>query len=159
MTTFIATPIPLHIVEDARARLAAGDVRVARVIADAKPSYPCRVCLKDADIGEPKLLFSYRPFDEEGPYAESGAVLAHERSCEPAHLAPGEVPEVTTVRTHCVVRTYDSRGWIHDGVLTETRDAAAVIIASFEDPDVAYAHVRNVGYGCFAYAVKRVPAD
>lgn len=155
MTDFIARPIASEFVDRARARLEAGDATVARVIADAKPGYPCRVCLKDAEPGEALLLFTHTPFERDGPYVESGPVLAHADGCAPAGLSPGEIPEVTVARAHCVVRAYDQRGWIHDGRLTETAAVADVLRAFFADAAVAYAHVRNVGYGCFAYEVRR----
>jgi hypothetical protein len=67
------------------------------------------------------------------------------------------VPTVTTVRRHCVVRAYDSREWIHGGVLVDTREAAKAISTFLNDPVVAKVHVRNVEYGCFAYEAHRAP--
>jgi hypothetical protein len=155
MANFIAKPIPQSVVADARGRLAGGDPRVTRRVADAKPGFPCRRCLRDAEIDEAMLLFTYTPFATEGPYAESGPILAHEADCTAPDLAINAVPDVTTARAQCVVRAYDERGWIVDGRLTDTAEAAAVIRELFDDATVAYAHLRNVGYGCFAYRVDR----
>lgn len=153
--SFQVHPISAAVVADARVRLRAGDPTVARVIADASPGFPCRRCLCEAAVGEPMLLFRHRPFVEDGPYAESGAILAHEQDCAPPALALDEIPEVTRVRAQCVVRAYDARHWIADGVLCDTADAAETLRALFSRDNVAYAHVRNVGYGCFAYRVER----
>jgi hypothetical protein len=101
------------------------------------------------------LLFPYRPFAGEGPYAETGPILAHERDCEPPALAAGQLPDVTQARAQCVVRAYDGRDWIHDGKLVDREEAARQIAAFLADPAVARVHVRNVAYGCFAYAVTR----
>lgn len=133
----------------------AGDPSVVRRVADSHPGFPCRRCLRDAAVGESMLLFAHTPFDSVGPYAETGPVLAHEHPCDPPELAPGELPEVTRMRAQCVVRAYDERNWIHDGRLVDTAGAGAAIAAFFEDPAVRMVHVRNVGYGCFAYAVTR----
>jgi hypothetical protein len=101
------------------------------------------------------LLFRHRPFAADGPYAESGPILAHEQACEAPDLDVGEIPEVTRVRAQCVVRAYDARDWIADGVLCDSANAAETIMALFAREEIAYAHVRNVGYGCFAYRVDR----
>ena len=37
-------------------------------VADEKPSFPCRQCLRDAEIGEELLLVSYDPFEIDSPY-------------------------------------------------------------------------------------------
>jgi hypothetical protein len=153
--TFKIQPLAPAVVAETRTRPVAGDPRVVRVVAASSPGYPCRRYLRDAAVGEAMLLFPHTPFASESPYVETGAILAHEAECAPPTLAPGEVPEVTRVRANCVVRAYDGRDWIHDGKLVDSADAAATIAAFFADAAVARVHVRNVGYGCFAYEATR----
>ena len=155
MTHFIARPILAAVVELARRRFAAGDVTVERRIVDAPLSYPCRRCLRDGAPGEAMLLFLHAPFDVAGPYAETGAVFAHEAPCATPDLGIDEVPEVTRVRPQAVVRAYSHGHAIHDAALSPTAEVAARVRQFFEDANVDYVHVRNVAYGCFAYRVDR----
>ena len=37
-------------------------------VADEKPGYPCRQCLRDAEIGQELVLVSHDPFDHDSPY-------------------------------------------------------------------------------------------
>jgi hypothetical protein len=54
------------------------------------------------------------------------------------------------------VRGYDHHGRIADGVLAGNGDdAVAVIREMLVRPDVALVHLRNVGYGCYNFAVRR----
>ena len=155
MTHFIASPIAAAVVEAARQRFASGDITVERRIVPPEGGYPCRRCLRDSKAGEAMLLFLHRPFDADGPYAESGAVFAHETPCAASDLGIDEVPEVTRVRAQQVVRAYTHGHAIHDAALTPTADVADTLRRFFDDAAVAYAHVRNVAYGCFAYRVDR----
>ncbi len=55
-----------------------------------------------------------------------------------------------------VVRAYDRRGRIADGrPVADGREAQAVIGQWLAQPGVQRVHVRNVGYGCFNFAVRR----
>ncbi len=154
-THFIVRPVTETLARSARARAAAGDPDVRRVVADSPSGYPCRSCLRDGDVGETMLLFAHSPFTTGGPYAETGPVFVHERACSPPDLAVDELPEVTRVRAQVVVRAYDHNGAIRDAALAGAGEASAVIASFFADADVAFAHVRSVTYGCFAYAVER----
>ena len=61
-TTFQVAGIdPLH----ADRLRAAGGIRY---VADEKPGFPCRQCLRDAEIGDEMILVSYDPFEESSPY-------------------------------------------------------------------------------------------
>jgi len=54
------------------------------------------------------------------------------------------------------VRAYDHDGRIADGVLVADGDhAEGVIREMLARPEVALVHLRNVGYGCYNFAVRR----
>ena len=60
--------------------------------------------------------------------------------------------------SHCqqVVRAYDRDGRIADGVLVNDGEHAMTVIGELLlRPDVTLAHLRNVGYGCYNFAVRR----
>jgi Protein of unknown function (DUF1203) len=53
-----------------------------------------------------------------------------------------------------VVRAYDGQGRIADGVLVaDGHQAQDVIAGLLARPEVALVHLRNVGYGCYNFAV------
>ena len=52
-------------------------------IADEHPGYPCRQCLKDAEIGEELLLVSFDPFTIDSPYRSASPIFLHRAPCEP----------------------------------------------------------------------------
>lgn len=114
---------------------------------------PLRCCLRTAREGEALILFGYEPPLPPSPYREIGAVFAHAQPCDgPAHTN-GYPPD--WYGRPQVVRGYDKRGWIqgavvHDGTLPE--EAIATLL---DDPDVVQVHSRNVGYGCYMFAITR----
>jgi hypothetical protein len=59
-----------------------------RFVADAKPGYPCRQCLSDAEIGESLVLVAHDPFTVDSPYRSRSRSfftksLAHRSSTSP----------------------------------------------------------------------------
>src|SRR5436189_3251147 len=68
-----------------------------RLIVDAKPGFPCRVSLQDAEIGERVILAPFGHHNVESPYRASGASFIRETAKE-IELAPGEIPDVVTSR-------------------------------------------------------------
>jgi hypothetical protein len=151
---FQVRPVSAATVAEARRRFAAGDPTVERRIVESAGAAPCRHCLRDGKPGEAMFLFAHSPFENVGPYAETGPVFAHEH-CEAAELAPGELPEVTRARAQAFARVYDHRDAIKDAALCPSEEIAATLERFFADDGVAYAHVRSASYNCFTYRVDR----
>ena len=127
-----------------------------RVIVDAKPGFPCRVSLEDAEIGENVILLPFTHHDVDSPYRGSGPIFVRERAKE-ADLAPGELPEV--VRTRLIsVRAYDDNGMMLDGTAVPASDVKAHIEKLFANPKIEYLHLHNAGAGCYSCKVERVRA-
>ena len=54
------------------------------------------------------------------------------------------------------MRAYDRDGRIADGILVNDGEQAMTVIREqLARPEVALAHLRNVGYGCYNFAVRR----
>ena len=67
---------------------------------------------------------------------------------------PGRYPPELAGRQQ-VVRAYDRQGRIADGVLAVNGLQAEQIIADLlARPEVDLVHLRNVGYGCYNFAVR-----
>lgn len=121
---------------------------------DADGGSPLRCCLRKARPGERMLLIAYTPPGTAGAYAERGPVFIHADACG-GYLTPHEYPPELSDRQQ-VVRAYDRQGRIADGrPVADGREAQAVIGQWLAQPGVQRVHVRNVGYGCYNFAVRR----
>jgi hypothetical protein len=116
---------------------------------------PLRCCLREAQPGERLLLIAYTPPGTAGAYAERGPVFIHGDRCA-GYRTPHEYPPGLIGRQQ-VVRAYDREGRIADGVLAaDGRQAQRVIADLLARPGVELVHLRNVGYGCYNFAVRAV---
>jgi hypothetical protein len=121
---------------------------------DAEGGSPLRCCLRPARPGERMLLIAYTPPGTAGAYAERGPVFIHADRCD-GYLTPDRYPPELSNRQQ-VVRAYDRQGRIADGrPVADGREAQTVIEQWLARPDVQLVHVRNVGYGCYNFAVAR----
>lgn len=121
---------------------------------DADGGNPLRCCLRETLPGEKVLLIAYTPPGGAGAYAERGPLFVHAEQCE-GYRTPDRYPPALRHRQQ-VVRAYDTTGAIADGVLVADGEHAERAIAELLDrPGVTVVHLRNVGYGCFNFAVHR----
>jgi hypothetical protein len=130
----------------------AGNRLTAQVVATG--GSPLRCCLRETAPGERVLLIAYTPPGTRGAYAERGPVFIHAESCG-GYLTPDRYPPALGHRQQ-VVRAYNSDGQIADGVLVANGEHAMTVTRDLlARPDVAMVHLRNVGYGCYNFAVRR----
>jgi hypothetical protein len=121
--------------------------------ADSKPGYPCRQCLRDAEIGDEMLLVSYDPFIASSPYRCASPIFIHRAPCESSRQG---LPEQLTSRT-LSVRGFDSTSMMLDAALIEGTDLAGTIETLFDNPAIDHLHVHNASRGCWAARVERGP--
>ena len=122
-------------------------------VADDKPGFPCRQCLRDAEIGEETILVSYDPFEQSSPYRSASPIFLHASSCA-AFDDADELPEQLTCR-NLSVRGFDRAAMMQEGVVIDGRDLEATINDLFANPAIEYLHVHNAGRGCWAAKVRR----
>jgi Protein of unknown function (DUF1203) len=109
---------------------------------DTDGGSPLRCCLRELAPGT------------RGAYAERGPVFIHAECCG-GYLTPDRYPPALSHRQQ-VVRAYDRDGRIADGVLVHNGEHAMTAIRELlARPDVTLVHLRNVGYGCYNFAVRR----
>ena len=124
-----------------------------RVTATAKPGYPCRVGLEDADVGDALLLLPFEHQPAHSPYRASGPIFV-KVGARRRELAPGEIPDY--VRTRQIsVRAYDDAHTIVGAEVCAGDDVRAEIERQFADPRVSYIHLHNAKRGCFSCLVER----
>ncbi len=127
--------------------------RAVRVTADAKPGYPCRVSLVDAEPGESLLLVNFEHQAADSPFRSAHAVYVRRDAAE-ARLAPNVLPPHFAGRT-ISLRAFDAGGMIVGAELSEGDHAGPAIEALLAAPRTAYLHAHFAKYGCYACRIDR----
>jgi hypothetical protein len=125
-----------------------------RMTVDAKPGFPCRIGLADAEIGETVILLPFVHHDVDSAYRASGPIFLRQ-DAEEAQLEPGEIPDLVLNRTMSV-RAYDNNSMMIDGSVITGPEIRAHIEKMFANPKIAYLHLHNAGAGCYSCKVERV---
>ncbi len=128
-------------------------LRATRMTVDAKPGYPCRVSLADAEIGETVLLVNFEHQPADSPYRASHAIFVREHAGQ-AFPAAGSVPEALASRL-ISVRAFDYKHFLFNADVVDGSRLSESIPAMFQDPEVAYLHLHHAKPGCFAARVTR----
>ena len=130
---------------------------IVRVTADARPGYPCRVTLEDAEPRETLLLLNWRHLDADSPYRSDGPIFVRESAIAACELRNG-IPEQQRSRL-LSVRAYDAAGWMHDADVVEGTVLEASLERFFADPRIAFLHVHNARRGCYACRIERAASQ
>lgn len=128
-----------------------------RVRADAKPGYPCRVSLEDAEVGETLILLPFAHHEADSPYSASGPIFIRELALERARIFD-KLPEQLRIRL-LSIRAYDSQGDMVDADVVKGAAADPVIRRFLERADVAFLHVHFARRGCYAARIERASGD
>jgi hypothetical protein len=123
-----------------------------RRIADAKPGYPCRISLTDAEPGEEVILTHFEHHAVASPFRASHALYI--RRGETTYEATDQVPEQLRLRL-LSVRGFDRDGMLVDADVVDGRELEAVIARLFGDSRTSYLHVHFARPGCYAARVDR----
>jgi len=126
---------------------------VQRVIADSKPGFPCRVSLRDAEVGESLLLMNYEHQSMPTPFQSSHAIFVREWAIQ-ARPDINEIPEMFRNRV-LSVRAFDASGMMTDADLVEGVGLETQIERMLERGSVDCLHIHNAKPGCYAALVRR----
>jgi hypothetical protein len=126
---------------------------VKRLIADEPDSFPCRVSLEDAAVGEEVLLLPYRHHAGSSPYRASGPIYVR-RDARAAYDAIDRIPAVQ-LRRLTSLRAYDAAGFLVVSDVAPGTELDTLVRRFFEMPDVAWLHAHNARPGCFAFRIDR----
>src|SRR5262249_20030393 len=123
-----------------------------RRIADAKPGYPCRLSLTDAEPGQKGILthFQHQPADT--PYRASHAIYV--RKGETTYDAVDEVPGQLRLRL-LSVRAFDDKGMMVDADVVDGKELEGAIERLLGDGRAEYLHVHYAKPGCYAARIDR----
>ncbi len=149
-STVTGTGFVLNGIDPAHAdslRAAGGSIYVAD-----DSGYPCRQCLRDAEIGDELILVSYDPFTGSSPYRSASPIFLHRSPCTPCETS--EVPHQLARRT-LSVRAFDTAEMMVDAALIDGSDLSGTIQRLFGYAEVDHLHVHNEPRGCWAARVDR----
>lgn len=124
-----------------------------RVTADERPGFPCRVSLEDAEVGEKLLLLNYEHLPVATPYRSRHAIYVRESATE-AQLAIDEVPQQMRPRL-LSLRAFDSQGMMKAADVVPGTAVEKFIEQMFDNPAIAFLHVHNAKWGCYAARADR----
>ena len=124
-----------------------------RVTADERPGFPCRVSLQDAEVGEKLILLNYEHLPVATPYRSSHAIYVRESATE-AQLGIDEVPQQMRPRL-LSLRAFDANGMMKAADVVPGTGVEKLIEQMFADPSIAFLHVHNAKWGCYAARVDR----
>ena len=154
-TTFRIHPLTAD--QASHHRLAGGEI----YIADSKPGYPCRRCLRDAEISEELILVSHDPFERDSPYRSASPIFLHREECgnvvtETNVSGTHALPEQLTCR-QLSVRAFDANAMMVDAAVIDGSVLATTIERLFGNDDARQLHIHNAGRGCWATTISRCP--
>lgn len=126
---------------------------IRRVVADARPAYPCRLSLQDAVEGERLLLAPYLHHDVDTPYRASGPIYVREAAVR-ALPRVDEVPALLRSRL-LSLRAYDLSGMMVSADVVPGSELESGIAQLFAIERGAYLHVHYAKPGCYACRIDR----
>ena len=117
-----------------------------RVIADEENAFPCRVSLRDTEIGEELILCNYEHLSVASPYRARHAVFVSKSASRV--LAKGELP------THLAHRLLSLRGFTEEGMMktadvSDGRDLRKALLSMLADDEITFVDIHNAKQGCF----------
>jgi len=133
------------------AALAAQGAR--RYIADAKPGFPDRIAVSDAEPGETLLLVNHVHQPADTPYRASHAIFVRESEAAPCDLVDA-IPGAMRTRP-LSLRGFDKDDMMIEGDLVDGAEAGALIALFFANPEVVYIHAHYARRGCYAARIDR----
>ena len=125
---------------------------VKRCIADAKPGFPDRVELRDAEPGEQVLLLNFLHQPADNPYRSCHAIFVLEGAQTPYDRI-GEVPEALRVRP-ISLRAFDEQHQMIDADLVDGRGLESLIEKFLSNDNVKYLHAHYARRGCYAARIE-----
>jgi hypothetical protein len=124
-----------------------------RYVADAKPGFPDRVELRDAEPGETLLLLNYVHQPADNPYRASHAIFVRE-GAQVAYDRVDQIPEPLLVRP-ISLRAFDAADLMIEADLVAGHALAGAIERLLDDPQTAYIHAHYAKRGCYAARIER----
>ena len=123
-----------------------------RRVVDAKPGYPCRISLTDAEPGQEVILTHFEHHPVDSPFRASHAIYV--RKGEKTYDAVDQVPEQLRLRL-LSVRAFDGKGMMVGADVVDGKEIEGAIERLLRDEHAEYLHVHYAKPGCYAARIER----
>ena len=117
------------------------------------PTFPCRISLRNCDIGDEVILLNHVSHAGHNPYRASHAIFVSRSATEAADFADAIPPALD--RRILSLRAFDNAGMMVDAALVQPGDADAAIRKLLANPAAAHIDAHNAIRGCFAARIDR----
>jgi hypothetical protein len=126
---------------------------VRRMVVENNPGVPCRVSLRDVEVGEPVLLMNFEHQSMPTPFRSSHAIFVKEWA---SRAMPGknEVPLMFRDRL-LSVRAFDSSGMMIDADVVDGEHLESLIERMLANEPAQYLHIHNARLGCYVGLIER----
>lgn len=124
---------------------------MARMTVD-NPNFPCRVTLRDRDIGDEVILLNHVSHDGNNPYRASHAIFVS-KAAEAADYVDVIPPALD--RRILSLRAFDVEGMMIDAALVQPGEADSAVRRLLANPAASHIDAHNATRGCFAARIDR----
>lgn len=125
---------------------------ITRMTVD-NPNFPCRVSLRDCDIGDEVILLNHVSHNGSNPYRASHAIFVSRSATEPAEFVDAVPPALD--RRILSLRAFEANGMMIDAALAQPGEADPAIRRLLANPSAAHIDAHNATRGCFAARIQR----
>jgi hypothetical protein len=126
---------------------------VQRVVVDSNPGFPCRVSLRDAEVGEKVLLMNYEHQPMPTPFRSSHAIFVRESTSQ-AIPNRNEIPKMFRHRL-LSVRAFDKSAMMIDADVIDGERLESLLEHMLANKSTDILHIHNAKLGCYAARVER----
>ena len=116
-------------------------------------NFPCRISLRDCDIGDEVILLNHVSHDGNNPYRASHAIFVSRSATAAADYVDAVPPALD--RRILSLRSFDSSGMMIDAALVQPGEADPAIRGLLANPSAAHIDAHNATRGCFAARIQR----
>lgn len=124
-----------------------------RYVADAKPGFPCRIEMRDAEPGETLLLVNHVSQAADTPYRATHAIFVREGATKTFDEV-NQVPDVMRTRL-LSLRAFGADGMMIDADVAEGAEIEPLIERLLGNPRVSTIHAHNAKRGCYSGRIER----
>ena len=117
------------------------------------PNFPCRISLRDCELGDEVILLNHVSHDGNNPYRASHAIFVSKSATEPADYVDTVPPALD--RRILSLRAFDAQGMMVEAVLAQPGEADPAIRKLLANPAAAHIDAHNAIRGCFAARIDR----
>lgn len=127
---------------------------IHKIIANAKPAFPCRVSLDFADIGEEVYLLNYEHQKAITPYNSKYAIYIR-KNAKQIELKPNELAPIFLRDTPISVRAFDENGFLICAEIANGPKTGEIFTRILQNERIDYLHAHFAAYGCYAAKIIR----